>query len=128
MSEIDLRTPPLAAPPLPHVDAKVHAIDCDFLLSYLEPFGHFIELPEDADLLLAMNSVAPGAIQALAEARRWRKPLAWWTIEDPNAFEAFLPQAQLADFVFRTGRTCDAQSLVDYGDTTGGHQVGTGRP
>jgi hypothetical protein len=30
----------------------------------------------------------------LADARRWQKPLAWWTVGDPNAFAAFLDQAQ----------------------------------
>jgi hypothetical protein len=93
MSEVDLHTPAPVGPPLPYVDAKVHAIDCEFLLPYLEPFGRFVDRPEDADLLLAMNSMRPGAIQALSEARRCHKPLAWWTIEDPNAFESFLPQA-----------------------------------
>lgn len=106
MSEEDLQTPSPAGPPLPYVDAKIHAIHCDFLLPYLAPFGRFVDRPEDANLLLAMNSMAPGAIQALAEARRCHKPLAWWTIEDPNAFETFLPQAQLADFVFTTDAAC----------------------
>jgi spore maturation protein CgeB len=106
MSDVDAHTPMPVGPPLPYVNARVHAIDCEFLLPYLEPFGCFVDRPEDADLLLAMNSVRPGATQALSEARRWHKPLAWWTIEDPNAFESFLPQAQLVDFVFTTDLAC----------------------
>ena len=95
-----------AGPPLPYVDAQIYAIGCDFLLPYLEPCGHFVEQPEEADVLLAMNSLVPGATQMLADALRWQKPLAWWTIEDPNAFAAFLDQAQQADAVFTTDAAC----------------------
>ena len=41
MHEAAPHTPSTAGPLLPYADAKIYAIDCDFLLSYLEPFGHF---------------------------------------------------------------------------------------
>ena len=106
MHTVASHTPPLAEPALPSVDAKIHAIGCDFLWPYLELCGHFVEQPEAADLLLAMNSTEPTATHRLAEARRWHKPLAWWTIEDPNSFNDFLPQAQQADVVFTTDAAC----------------------
>ena len=106
MNEVAPHMPSPTGPPLPYVDAKIYALGCDFLLPYLEPFGRFVEQPEEADFFLAMNSIVPGATQTLAEARRWHKPLAWWTIEDPNAFEMTLEQAQQADVVFTTDAAC----------------------
>jgi len=41
MHEAAPHTPSTAGPLLPYADAKIYAIDCDFLPSYLEPFGHF---------------------------------------------------------------------------------------
>jgi spore maturation protein CgeB len=98
---------PVASPTRwPMVDARIYSIDLEFLLPYLEPFGHFVDQPETADWLLAMNSTAPDAIERLAASRKWNKPLAWWTIEDPNAFEIFLPHARQADVVFTTDEAC----------------------
>ena len=78
---------------LPRADAAVYATGFDFLLPYLEPFGRFVDHPDAADFILTMNSFAPGAAEALADLKRWGKPLVWWTVEDPNSFEAFLDQA-----------------------------------
>jgi hypothetical protein len=77
----------LLEPSLPYVNAKIHVLDSDFLLLYLEPCGCFVEPPEETDLLLAMNSIEPTATQRLAEggrAEQWCSPstpmpIAWRT-------------------------------------------------
>ncbi len=91
---------------LPYVDVKIKTIGCDFLFPYLEPHGCFTEEIEEADFVLALNNTAPGAGQMLRDARRFGKPLAFWTIEDPNSFETFLSQAGQADFIFTTDEAC----------------------
>lgn len=86
--------------------ARIYALGCEFLMPFLEPCAQFVERPEEADLILAMNSTVPNAETELADARRYGKPIAWWTIEDPNWFEAFIAQARLADYVFTTDEEC----------------------
>ncbi len=93
---------------LPSVSARIYAIGCDFLLPYLLPFGRFVDHAEEADFILALNDITPGAVELLAEARHWNKPIAWWTIEDPNSLETFLAQASQADFVFTSDEACVA--------------------
>ncbi len=53
-----------------------------------------------------MNSTAPTHWNALVQAKKSGKPIAWWTIEDPNHFSTFLRQAALADFVFTSDESC----------------------
>jgi spore maturation protein CgeB len=91
-------------------EVRVYPVALDFLRPFLEPFARLVSDPDGADLLLAMNSTEPDAVETLAAARRTGKPLAFWTVEDPNWFEAFLPQAALADAVFTTDEAC----LPDY--------------
>lgn len=90
----------------PRVNARIHVPGSDFLLPYWKPFGRFVSHPSEADFILALNDFTPGAAQALSALKRWRKPIAWWTIEDPNSFELFLPQALAADVVFTTDEAC----------------------
>jgi spore maturation protein CgeB len=85
---------------------RLYPIAFDFLLPLCRPFADFVDRPEEADLLLAMNSAQPGAVRTLAEARHFGKPLAFWTIEDPNWFDAFVEQAAVADFVFTSDEAC----------------------
>src|SRR2546421_6872832 len=84
----------------------IHPVGLDFLLPYLAPHARFVARPDEADFILAMNSLEPGAAATLADLRRYGRPLAWWTIEDPNAFESFLAQAAAADVVFTTDAAC----------------------
>lgn len=100
-------------------DVRVYALGCWFLLPFLRPCAHFVEDPEDADFIISMNNQAAGATESLIEARRWGKPIAWWTIEDPNSFEEFIRQAAHADFVFTTDEAC----LPQYRDRLGHSRV-----
>src|SRR6266404_4787768 len=91
------------------VDVRIYPIDLEFLLPFLRQRAHFVANPEDADFILSMNSVSSDAIETLTRAKRWGKPIAWWTVEDPNWFEAFIEQAAHADFVFTTDEVCVPQ-------------------
>ncbi|MBI1762151.1 MAG: glycosyltransferase [Acidobacteria bacterium] len=86
--------------------ARIYPLGGEFLGPFLTPCAHFVGHPEEADIILAFNSVAADAVVKLAEARHFEKPIAWWTIEDPNWFEAFITQARLADYVFTTDEEC----------------------
>ena len=99
----------------PQVNARIYAIGIEFLLPFMEPFGQFVTQPEEADFVLTMNSWEPSAVQKLAEIKRMNKPLVWWTVEDPNAFEAFFGQAALADFVFTPDEACITQYIQRLG-------------
>lgn len=103
------RSSPIMPSQLPHVNAKIHAIGCEFLFPYFESFGEFVDNVEEADFILAMNNIRPDMVSMLTEARRSNKPLSWWTIEDPNSLTAFLNQASQADFVFTTDEACISQ-------------------
>ncbi len=85
---------------------RVLPLRLDFLAPFLSDLVELVSDPTDADFVLAMNSDAPDAGAALRQARRAAKPLAWWSIEDPNWFEAFLPQAAEADVVFSSDAAC----------------------
>ncbi|MET0625887.1 MAG: glycosyltransferase [Pyrinomonadaceae bacterium] len=89
----------------------VFAIDLDFLRPFLEPCARFVDDAAEADFALSMNVTARGedGARRLAAARAAGRPVAWWTIEDPNSFETFLPQAAEADFVFTTDAACVAE-------------------
>jgi spore maturation protein CgeB len=91
------------------VNARVYALGCEFILPFLRPCARFVENPEEADFVISMNNAAAGATESLIEARRWGKPIVWWTIEDPNSFEEFISQAAQADFVFTTDEVCIPQ-------------------
>jgi spore maturation protein CgeB len=91
---------------MPFVDAAVSPLGCDFLLPFLTPCARFVDDPAGADFILALNDSRPDAVARLVGSRRWGRPLAWWTIEDPNHFDEFLPQAAVADFVFTTDEAC----------------------
>lgn len=102
----ELPTPLPSAPDLPFVEVRIYAAGFGFLQPYTAPYAHFVEHPDEADFILTMNHSGPDALDRLAALRTWRKPIVWWTIEDPNSFEAFLPQAEQADFVFTTDEAC----------------------
>jgi spore maturation protein CgeB len=91
--------------------ASVFAVGLDFLMPFLAPHARFVESPEGADFILAMNCwERPREFtQRLTQLRRARRPLVWWTIEDPNSFEAFIPQAAASDFVFTSDEACVAE-------------------
>lgn len=88
------------------VNVRVYALGCWFLMPFLSSCAHFVENPVEADFIVSMNNLAAGATESLTEAKRWGKPIAWWTIEDPNSFEEFISQAAHADFVFTTDEVC----------------------
>jgi spore maturation protein CgeB len=88
------------------IDARIFPLGCEFLLPFLEPYGCITGDVRDADLVLALNNTAPDHLNDLKEIRSARKPVAWWTIEDPNAFDYFLDQARQADFVFTSDEAC----------------------
>lgn len=99
----------------PYVNACIYAIGIEFLFPFIEPFGQFVTMPEETNFVLTMNSWEPDAVQKLAEVKRLNKPLVWWTIEDPNTFEAFFGQAAVADFVFTTDEACVPQYIQRLG-------------
>jgi spore maturation protein CgeB len=90
----------------PGIASRIFPVNCDFLLPYLEVCGCLTSDRREADFMLVANSTDPGCLQAIAAARRYGKPIAWWTIEDPNSLETFLAQAAEADFVFTTDEDC----------------------
>lgn len=108
----DFRTEAAAAGVAPGGDARtlpaVFAVNLDFLRPFLEDCARFVSDAAEADFALTMNVAGRTAEDArgLAAARAAGKPVAWWTIEDPNSFETFLPQAAEADFVFTTDAAC----------------------
>ena len=92
---------------------KIHAVGFGFMQPYCEAYAEFVEDPAEADFILSMNNAGGPGLAAIGQARatadRYDKPFCWWTIEDPNALGAFLPQAQRADYVFTSDRAC-----IDY--------------
>jgi spore maturation protein CgeB len=97
-------------------EPTIYAIGLDFLRPFLTPHARFAERPEEADFLLAMNCWNdPHAAARLRAARRAGKPLAWWTIEDPNSFSDFLSQAREADFVFTSDEACVEKYVRELG-------------
>ena len=107
--------PTLSEIDFPYVNTRIYAVGFEFLFPFVEPFGQFVTEPEDANFVLTMNSFEPNAVQKLAEVKRMNRPLAWWTVEDPMAFEAFFGQAALADFVFTTDEACIPQYIQRLG-------------
>lgn len=97
--------------------AAIWAMNLGFLMPFLAPVGHFVSEPALADLILSMNSGSLGALNDLQLARQYGKPLAWWTIEDPNSFATFLPQAALADVVFTSDEACIPRYVQALGHT-----------
>ncbi|MCD9185054.1 MAG: glycosyltransferase [Pyrinomonadaceae bacterium] len=87
-------------------NVRIYPLGCGFLMPFLHPCAQFVENPGEADFILSMNNLAAGATEALIDAKKFGKPVAWWTIEDPNWFENFITQAAHADFVFTTDEIC----------------------
>jgi spore maturation protein CgeB len=85
---------------------RIFPVGCEFLMPFLRDHAEFVAQAEEADLVLAMNNTSAGMLGALDGARRAGKPIAWWTIEDPNWLEHFLPQAARADHVFTSDEAC----------------------
>jgi spore maturation protein CgeB len=87
---------------------KIFPVGFGFLQVLCEGYAEFVEDPAEADFVLSMNNAGNDA--AIREARgiadQHGKPFCWWTIEDPNAFLAFLGQAKMADYVFTSDKAC----------------------
>lgn len=78
----------------------------EFLRPLLEPYATITPHPREADFILAANNGEARYLQALRDARSSARPIAWWTIEDPNAFQTFFEEATLADYVFTSDAAC----------------------
>jgi spore maturation protein CgeB len=87
------------------VTTKIYPVGLEFLWPFLQPHGQFVTQPESADFILTMNNATPDWGQKMA-LLKGEKPIAWWTLEDPNWFEAFIGQAAQADFIFTTDAAC----------------------
>ncbi|HEX7956046.1 MAG TPA: hypothetical protein VF508_03835, partial [Pyrinomonadaceae bacterium] len=87
---------------------SIHAVDFDYALPFFEPLVRFVGRPEEADFCVAGNCWGDlgGAVARLRAARRAGRPVAFWSAEDPNDFEKFLPQAREADVVFTADEEC----------------------
>jgi spore maturation protein CgeB/predicted O-methyltransferase YrrM len=85
---------------------RIFPLGCEFLMPYLEPSGSITTEAREASLVLAANNTRESFLAELQEIRKLGKPVAWWTIEDPNWFDAFIDQARLADFVFTADEDC----------------------
>jgi len=85
---------------------RIFPLGLEFLLPFIEPYGCIARDVRDADFVLALNNTAPSHLNDLKQIRESGKPVAWWTIEDPNAFDYFLDQARLADYVFTSDEAC----------------------
>jgi hypothetical protein len=90
----------MTAPP------TIYLLGCDFLLPLLEPYATITPHPREADFILAANNGGESYLQALRDVRSSARPVAWWTIEDPNGFETFFAEAALADYVFTSDAAC----------------------
>lgn len=88
------------------IEGNIYPLGCEFLLPFLEPYGCMTNDVQKADFILAANNTRDTFLSELKQAKTLGKPLAWWTIEDPNWFEAFIQQAELADFVFTSDEAC----------------------
>jgi len=93
----------------PYVNSNILLSGNDFLLPFLNTCANFVDNPDEADFILALNSSEKDAAQSLKDQRRYSKPIAWWTIEDPNWFEAFIDQARQADYIFTSDEACIPQ-------------------
>ena len=102
---------------------KIHPISFGFLQPYCAPYAAFVDDPNEADFVLSMNSAGHEGMELIRHARDVAAgtgiPLCWWTIEDPNAYLGFLPQAKLADWVF----TSDGEMVVEYCKALGHDRV-----
>lgn len=101
---------------------SVYFIEGALLRQFFAPHVRLADSPAEADFVLATNcwSDVQGAAARQAEARRAGRPLVWWSTEDPNHFETFMPQAREADFVFTT----DAALVEAYRARLGHGRVG----
>jgi hypothetical protein len=84
----------------------VCVLGCEFLRPFLEPYATVTAHPREARFILTANNGGAAYLGAMREARSSGRPVAWWTIEDPNGFETFFEEATLADFVFTSDAAC----------------------
>src|SRR3989442_352154 len=75
----------------------IHPVGLDFLLPYLAPHARFVARPDEADFILAMNSLEPGAAATLADLRRYGRTL--------FCYQAFMWPAPYRQF-WRGERSC----------------------
>jgi len=87
---------------------RIHAVACGFLKPYFLDYAEFVDDSAQADFVLMMYCAGPEGLRSVHQARAIATardiPLCWWTIEDPNAYLASLPQARVADFVFTSDK------------------------
>src|SRR5215471_18803183 len=84
----------------------IYVLGCEFLLPFLEPHATVTRIPAEAQFVLAANNGNAWYLGAMRHARSSGRPIAWWTIEDPNGFETFFEEATLADYVFTSDAAC----------------------
>jgi spore maturation protein CgeB len=88
----------------------VYPLDFDYPLPFFRPHARFVGQVEEADFVISTNfwggDVCESASRMREVRRRGRKPVAFWSAEDPNDFDKFLPQAREADVVFTTDELC----------------------
>ena len=101
---------------------NIYPLNFDFLQPYCEEgdvrfVGGFDGYK--ADFFLTMNQSGHTAEVNVAGAKNlaaeYGKPLAYWTIEDPNSYQFTLPQARLADYVFTSDGALINQYRADLG-------------
>jgi spore maturation protein CgeB len=100
-------------------NTRIYPLGCEFLMPFLEPYGNMTSDIGEAAFVLAANNTRPSFTAEIREARKSGKPIAFWTIEDPNWFDAFLEQARLADVVF----TADEECIPRYRQALGHNRV-----
>jgi hypothetical protein len=94
---------------------KIVPIGFDFMKPLCEGYTEWVD-DDSAEFVLCMNGgtssyeghTFPAMPYARELALRYRIPLCFWTIEDPNSFgnALFQQQAKQADFVFTSDREC----------------------
>jgi len=84
----------------------ISVLGCEFLRPFLEPYATITPQLHDAAFVLTANNGNPSYLTAMREARGAGRPLAWWTVEDPNGFETFFEESTLADYVFTSDAVC----------------------
>lgn len=88
----------------------IYAVAFGFLQPFCDEYATFTEDPAEADFVLSMNNGGHEGMEAIKSARaiadKYGIPFCWWTIEDPNAYAGFIPQAKIADYVFTSDKAC----------------------
>jgi hypothetical protein len=93
---------------------KIYPHAFDFMMPLCAGAAEFVATPEEADCVLSMNNAGPEGMDNILQAKRLARgadiPFCFWTIEDPNSFLFYLPEAEFADYVF----TSDRELLPEY--------------